>query len=163
MCLQLHHFTQVPHCALLAISQLIASLTLPLFLMSFFITGSDDFQCVRCQGGEVRACGFIAGSPVEQVAQLLFWVHRYKYTLGNRASNLRLLKAMTYIHRYYQRCHGHGYQHVEISGLLQYQHMHQSSSVRCLFAGKQYHEMSPVPSTFHATPSLSVNNNKKRT
>ena len=64
MCLQLHHFTQVPHCALLAISQLIASLTLPLFLMSFFITGSDDFQCVRCQGGEVRACGLIAGLPV---------------------------------------------------------------------------------------------------
>ena len=69
---------------------------------------------------------------------------------------------MTYIHRYYQRCHGHGYQHVEICGLLQYQHMHQSSSVRCLFAGKQYHEMSPVPSTFHASPSLSAKNNNKK-
>ena len=65
MCLQLHHYTQVPHCAFLAISQLITSLTFPLFLMSFFITGSDDFQCVRCQGGKVRACGLIAGLPVK--------------------------------------------------------------------------------------------------
>lgn len=70
MCLQLHHYTQVPHCAFLAISQLITSQTFPLFHMSFFVTGSDDFQCVRCQGGEVRACGLIAGLPVKQVAQL---------------------------------------------------------------------------------------------
>ena len=90
------------------------------------------------------------------------WVHGYKYNLGNRDPNLHLLKAMTYVHRCYQRCHCHGYQHVEICGLLQYQHKHQSSSVRCLFAGKQYHGMSLIPSTFHASPFLSANNNNKK-